>query len=172
VNDAINELLLQRCIEEIEKRPPIINPLSVSIQSSGKKRLILDLRHVNQFAYKQKFKCEDIKTFIQLIDKEYYMFKFDLKSAYHHVEIYAEHRQYLSFAWDFGDSEFRYFLFCVSPFALSSAPFIFTKLLKHLTTFWRNKGIPIAVYLDDGLGAGRSPLVAKRHSLLVHIQTY
>ena len=98
MNDAINELLLQRCIEEIEKRPPIINPLSVSIQSSGKKRLILDLRHVNQFAYKQKFKCEDIKTFIQLIDKEYYMFKFDLKSAYHHVEIYAEHRQYLSFA--------------------------------------------------------------------------
>lgn len=45
---------------------------------------------------------------------------------------------------------------------------MFTKLLKPLTKFWRNKGIPIAVYLDDGLGAGKSPLVAKRHSLLVH----
>ncbi len=94
VNDAVNDLLSQNCIQEIKHCPQIINPLSVSIQSSGKKRLILDLRHVNQFVYKQKFKCEDIKTILQLIDQDCYMFKFDLKSAYHHIEIHEEHRQY------------------------------------------------------------------------------
>ena len=31
---------------------------SVSIQSSGKNRLILDLRHVNHFIWKQNFRCE------------------------------------------------------------------------------------------------------------------
>ena len=67
--------------------------------------------------------------------------------------------------WQLGVQIFQ---FCVLPFGLSPAPFIFTKLLKPLTKFWKNKGIPIAVYLDDGLGAGRSPLVANRHSLLVH----
>ena len=85
--------------------------------------------------------------------KTSYMLKFDLKSAYHHIEIHEEHRQCLSFAWDFGDSVLRYFHFCVLPFGLSSAPFIFTKLLKPLNKCWRTQGIPIAVYLDDGLGA-------------------
>ena len=40
----------------------IIKPLSVSIQKSGKERLILDLRHVNQFLFKQKFRCEDLSV--------------------------------------------------------------------------------------------------------------
>ena len=40
-------------------QPDIINPISVSNLRSGKQRLILDLRHVNQFIYKQKFKFED-----------------------------------------------------------------------------------------------------------------
>ena len=40
-------------------KPDIINPLSVSNLLLGKQRLILDLRHVNQFIYKQKFKFED-----------------------------------------------------------------------------------------------------------------
>lgn len=168
VNEAISELLKHNCIEEIHECPEIINPLSVTIQSSGKKRLILDLRHVNQCVYKQKFKCEDMKTIIQLIDKDFYMFKFDLKSAYHHVEIHEQHRQYLSFAWGFGDSALRYFQFCVLPFGLSSAPYIFTKLLKPLIKSWRKQGIPIAVYLDDGLGAGKNALLAQQHSLTVH----
>ena len=38
--------------------PHVVNLLSVSIQSSGKKRLILDLRHVNHFIWKQNFRCE------------------------------------------------------------------------------------------------------------------
>ena len=40
--------------------------------------------------------------------------------------------------------------------------------MKPLTKCWRTQGIPIAVYLDDGLGAGKSSIVAKRHALIVH----
>lgn len=57
VGEAILELLRGNRIEELFSPPDIINPLSVSVQSSGKKRLILDLRHVNLHVYKQKFKC-------------------------------------------------------------------------------------------------------------------
>ena len=45
VGDAILELLRDNRIEEVFSSPDIVNPLSVSVQSSGKKRLILDLRH-------------------------------------------------------------------------------------------------------------------------------
>ena len=44
----------------------------------------------------------------------------------------------------------------------------FTKLLKPLTQVWRRQGISFAVYLDDGLGAGKNFYMAKRHSLIVH----
>ena len=109
-----------------------------------------------------------IKTLIQQIDKKFYMFKFDLKSAYHHIEIHEQHRKFLSFAWDFGDTSLKYFHSRVLPFGLSSAPFVFAKILRPLTTAWQKWGIPISVYLDDGLGAGRTLLLTKSNSLTVH----
>lgn len=88
VTIAVNELLSLNLIEEIFCAPDIINPLSVSTQRSGKQRLILDLRHVNTFIYKQKFKCEDLSVATQVFDKGFYLFKFDLKSGYHHIEVF------------------------------------------------------------------------------------
>lgn len=57
VGSAISDLIRQGCVTEVFEKPIIINSLSVSIQKSGKERLILDLRHVNQFLFKQKFRC-------------------------------------------------------------------------------------------------------------------
>ena len=53
VCEAILDLLKINGIEELSEVPNIVNPLSVSVLSSGKKRLILDLRHVSLFLYKQ-----------------------------------------------------------------------------------------------------------------------
>jgi hypothetical protein len=39
---------------------------------------------------------------------------------------------------------------------LSSACYIFTKVVRPLVKFWRSKGFLIVVYLDDGLGFGDS----------------
>ncbi|CAC5391543.1 unnamed protein product [Mytilus coruscus] len=43
VNEAISELLNIGCVIETPFQPFVVNPLSVAVQSSGKKRLILDL---------------------------------------------------------------------------------------------------------------------------------
>ena len=69
----------------------------------------------NQFIYKQKFKCEDLSFVTQLFSRNYYLFKFDLKSGYHRIEIFPDHRKFLTFAWDLGTGVFRYFQFCVLP---------------------------------------------------------
>lgn len=146
-------MLLVNCIDEIPEQPYIVNPLSVSIQKSGKKRLILDLRHVNKCLYKNKFRCEDLSIAKEVIKPGEFMFSFDLKSGYHHVEIFEEHRKYLSFAWSFADGSLRYFQFSVLPFGLSSAPYLFTKLIKPIVKKWRSEGKAVVVYLDDGLSA-------------------
>ena len=170
VSEAISDLLRTKRVEILGHQPDIVNPLSVSVQPSGKKRLILDLRHVNLYVFKRKFRCGDISVAIQIFSKGYYLFKFDLKSGYHHVEIFPEHRKYLAFSWDFGDGVVKYFQFTVLPFGLSSAPYLFTKLLKPILTSWRCKGIPMAIFLDNGLGGGISTVKAKINSLsmIVH----
>jgi hypothetical protein len=41
-------------------------------------------------------------------------------------------------------------MFSVLPFGLSSAPFLFTKLMREIVKYWRSLSYPIIVYLDDG----------------------
>ena len=137
----------------------------------GKKRLILDLRHVNQYRYlfKSKFRCEDMSIVREVLDTGDFMFSFALKSGYHHVEIFPGHRQYLSFSWTFSSSHTRLLhFFSVLPFGISSAPYLFTKILKPLVKKCRSEGKSIVVFLDDGLGSAAGYIKAKISSLAVH----
>ena len=74
VESAISDLLSNCCVTEVFEPPVILNPLSVSIQKSGKKRLILDLRHVNQFLYKCRFRCEDLSIAKEILSPGDFMF--------------------------------------------------------------------------------------------------
>ena len=97
VESAIEELLQNCCIRKVGVRPHVCSPLSVVSNSRGKKRLVLDLRYLNQFLHKEKFSYEDLRTAMLLFRKEHYLFSFDLKSGYHHVDIHERHQQYLGF---------------------------------------------------------------------------
>jgi hypothetical protein len=50
------------CIIDVFQKPYVINPLTVSVNDSGKHRLVLDLRDVNKYVQKQKIKFEGILT--------------------------------------------------------------------------------------------------------------
>ena len=113
MSQAVNELLHANLVEEIFCVPDIVYLLSVSTRSCSKQRLILDLMHVNSFIFKQRFKCKDLSIAIQIFDQDFHLFKFDLKSRYHHIEIFPAHRKFLTFAWDFGTGSLSYFQFCV-----------------------------------------------------------
>ena len=52
------------------------------------------------FLYKQKFKYEDLRVATLLFKKGDYLFKFDLKSGYHHIDITPIHHKYLGFTWE------------------------------------------------------------------------
>ena len=43
------------------------------------------------------------------------MFSFDLKSGYHHIDIFPEDKKFLALAWKFTDGSSRYFMFLVLP---------------------------------------------------------
>ena len=127
VDGSVSELLASGCICETASLPFICSPLSVVESSAGKKRLVINLRHLNRFLWKQKFKYEDLRVAMLLFEKGDYLFSFDLKSGYHHVDIAKVHQKYLGFSWGG-----RYYMFTVLPFGLSSACYAFTKPLRPL----------------------------------------
>ena len=168
VREVILELLRGNLVEEIISPPDIVNPLTVSVQANGEKRLILDLRHINFHVYKQNFKCENLNTIKKTFAKGIFVFSFDLKSGYYHIDIFPDHRKYLAFSWEFVPGHTRFLQFIVSPFELSSTSDIFTWLLKPLETQWRAQGIPVAIFfMISSALVHRLFQVAKLNSSLV-----
>ena len=140
-SEAISDLSRTKCVEILDYKPDIVNPLSVDysyikkrVYSAFRQEEINYWRHVNLYVFKRKFRCEDLSVALQIFPKGYFLFKFDLKSGYHNVEVFPDHRKYLTFSWDFGDGVVKYFQVTVLPFGLSSAPYLFTKLLKPIIT--------------------------------------
>ena len=64
------------------------------------KKLVVNLRYLNRFLCKHKFKYEDLRIVTSLFERGEYMFMFDLKSGYHHIDISASQQNYLGFSWE------------------------------------------------------------------------
>lgn len=83
--------------------------------------------------------------------EDLYMFSFNLKSGYHHIQISEDHQMFLGFCWRSSDSDNEvFYVFTILPFGLSTAPYILTKLFKPLEKHWRIQGTCMAVFLDNG----------------------
>ena len=81
VQETILDLLKTGRILETFTPCTVINPLTVSVNATGKKRLILDLRYINQFVSKQTFKLDDWRVLFEYAHKGDYMFVWDLSSG-------------------------------------------------------------------------------------------
>lgn len=152
-------------------------PLGVATNAAGKQRLIWDGRYVNQFLPKRAFRMETLQREGRaLFARSAWGGTIDLSSAYHHIEMHPASTPYLGFEWDG-----VYYRFAVLPFGLSSAPWLFTKVISHCVRFLRSPGMSLNVlnYLDDfifgapsareALGAAQVMVnVLQRFGWLVH----
>jgi len=100
-------------------------------------------------------KYDDIKVVLDFLQKDFFMIKFDLTSAYHFVEIYSPHTEYLGFSWFDQFGNVVYYKFTVLPFGISSACYLFTKLCRPLVNKWRGEGKMVSMFLDDGFGVAK-----------------
>ena len=101
VDEAILKLLDNKLVREETKPPFVVNPLTVSTNAKGKKRLVLGLRHVNLHVWKDKVKYEEIKSAMNFFQADNFAYSFDLTSGYHHVDIHESQFRFLGFAWEF-----------------------------------------------------------------------
>ena len=137
VESAILKLLVAGSVLETDQEHiHICSPLGVVPKKNNKFRLILDLRYLNQHLASFKFKFEDLRVASQLLDLGDWFFTFDLFNGYHHIDIGVEHRKYLGFSYKLEGKD-RFFTFASLPFGLSTAPYVFTKVMKPLVSYWR-----------------------------------
>ncbi|KAJ8959789.1 hypothetical protein NQ317_001016 [Molorchus minor] len=90
------------------------------------------------------FKLENFKTVKDLIFKDNFMATIDLKDAHYMVAI--DNRDKKFFRFKFNDKLYE---FNSLPNGLSSASYLFTKLLKPIMKLFREEGILCIIYLDD-----------------------
>jgi len=155
VSEEIKRLLAKGIVQEVQDMPYVVNPLTVAFGKSGKARLVLDCRHLNPHLHLFKVKFEDIKVAEALFHPGSFLFTYDLKAAYHHIDIFAQHMTYLGFSWVY-EGRKRYFVYCSLPFGICTAGHIFTKMLRVVVAHLRSQGHKIIMFLDDGIGGGRS----------------
>lgn len=149
INKLINLGAITLCEENLTNQ--FISSVFLTPKSNGGYRFILNLKTLNKLVYKHHFKMEDIRTAAKLVTKHAYMATIDLKEAYFLVPIHPSHRKYLRFRFNSKLFEFN----CL-PYGLTSAPFVFTKLLKPLLALLRGQGHTLVAYLDDILCIGKS----------------
>ena len=167
VETEIDNYLKKGYIHEIKNISYCCNPLTVA--GERKPRLVLDLRHVNNFLNVTSFKYEDLKVVSDLLDKNDYFTSYDLISGYFHIDINPHHFKYLGFQWTFSDGKTKNYQFSVLVFGLASACYVFTKVTKPLVKHWRLLGMRIAVYLDDGFNIASSyRLSQEKTSIMVN----
>ena len=116
---------------------PIVKP-------DGTARVILNLSDLNLSIKYVHFKMDTIKDVINLVYPNCFFMTVDFKHAYYSVSVRPEDRRWLRFRWR-GES----YQFTCLPQGLTSAPRIFTRLLKPVLAHLRSLGILVSCYIDD-----------------------
>lgn len=115
-------------------------------KSSGGKRFILNLKSINKYVIAPHFKMEDLSTATKLISPNSFMATIDLEDSYLLVPVHVSCQKYLRFLF-----QGEIFEFTAMPFGLSSAPYIFTKIMRTVVATLRERGFLSVIYLDDFL---------------------
>jgi ribonuclease HI len=164
VGEAIRELVQSGTAIAVTERPHCVLPLGVVVRAvTGKKRLILDARSLNDHVVTPSFKYETLTGLRHILLPHDHAFTTDLKSGYHHVDVNEEFWTYLGFEW-----EGQFYVFTQLPFGLAPACWAFTKVTRELLTKWRSEGMRNSGYLDDAIHAAQSAatLIAMRARVL------
>jgi hypothetical protein len=125
--------------------PTVVSPLGVVPKPHSEKfRLILNMRYVNNHLVKRIFKFEGLFDIADMANKRDYSLAYDLTSGYYHVALHPDSRRIVGFKW-MG----KYYQYNCLPFGLSTAPWVFSKVIRESVMYWRTKRIKILPYLDD-----------------------
>ena len=162
--EEVKALLLKKAIYPIF--PPFEegfwSTFFLAPKKTGDWRPILNLKPLNKYIKPKRFRMESLAIVLKAPIRGRWATSIDLKDAYLHIPINQDHQRWLRFHIKDQAYAFR----CL-PFGLSTAPRVFTRVVKAVGAFLRRQGVQIHFYLDDWLITSQSLVMAHRHTDLV-----
>lgn len=147
VDQEVESLLQKGAIELVSpSSDQFLSTIFIVPKKDGSFRPVINLRYLNHFVQYHHFKQENLTFALDLIQRNDFMTKMDLKDAYFHIKIDPKFKKFLCFSW-----RGLIYSFCVLPFGLASAPRIFSKVLRPIYATFRQNGIRCCYYIDDSL---------------------
>ncbi|KAG0781065.1 hypothetical protein G6F16_012666 [Rhizopus arrhizus] len=142
---TIQDLLSKHAIETVHHPSPgYYSSIFVIPKKNKGLRPVFNLKRLNQYLKAPHFKMETLKEVSLLIQPCNYLTSIDLSDAFLHILVHPEYRKYLRFHWKGATYQYR-----TTPFGLSLAPWLFTKICRPILTWARQQGIRISAYIDD-----------------------
>lgn len=120
-------------------------------KKDGSIRIILNLRTFNKSMQFIHFKMETLKTAINLMTRNCYFASIDIADAYYSIPIASTDRKYFRFI-----HRGKKYQFTALVMGLTTAPRVFTKILKPVFSSLREKGHVSTAYLDDSCLQGQT----------------
>ena len=142
--------------------PRVISPLKVVPKKGNTYRLILDLSKMNKHLRFPRFKYAHINQTRDVFEPGDFLFAWDLKDGYWHIDLHPEFWTYMAFEW-----EGVIYHFVVLPFGCAPACWVFTTVIHVLIATCRAFGLKCLSYIDDGLGGAQPMAEAVRMSGMV-----
>jgi len=167
LKEQFQTLLDKGAIEEVEnpESPGFYSHLFVVPKPSGEWRPIINLSALNKSLVIPRFKMDTTSLIRNSMRLGNWVFKLDLKDAYFQVPIHKNSRKFLRLEFMGKIYQFR-----ALPFGVSTAPWIFTRLVKVVKEYLQKKGMILFQFLDDWLGDAESRVLAvQRAQYLVHL---
>jgi hypothetical protein len=95
---------------------------------------------------------------------------FDLKSAFHHVRLHSSSYELMGFKVTDEEGTITFYCYVVLVFGLKVAAQVLGRVLKPVISFLIQNGIPVTLYIDDGLLVGPSKArVVRRYKFALDI---
>lgn len=141
----VTEMIEKGAIYEITPNESVwSSTLFLVPKKDGGQRPVINLSPLNKFIRHRHFKMESLQLLPEVLLPGDFMAKVDLKDAYFTFDIHPDHHKFLTFDW-----RGKRYAFKALPFGLSSAPRIFSKMLRPVVEYLRKKGVRLLIYLDD-----------------------
>ena len=143
----VQELKVKNCIREMHAHEKgFFSRVFLVPKKSGGWRLVIDLSTLNTYLSQVTFSMDTLKVVKETAQAGMWATSLDLSDAYHHIPIRQDSQVFLCF--QIGEQRFMYL---VLPFGLSTAPWVFTEVVKQIKVWSMAQQLVLFQYLDDWL---------------------
>lgn len=156
IDVELQRFLDKGIIEEVfsSESNEFISNIFTRPKKEGRVRVILNLKQFNElFMMTNHFKMETLNTAINSIRPNCFFGSVDLADAYYSIPITKNDRKFFRFYHPTKNIKYQ---FTALVMGLSSAPRVFTKILKPVFSHLRSMGHISTVFIDDSCLQGRN----------------